>query len=75
MLLSFPPVAISPRGYLSLGATIQTQETKLECPDMLCSSEKPLSGLGEKHKEMLVINLEMILRSLSVTSQRFAAEV
>lgn len=57
MLLSFPPVAMSPRGYLSLGAIMQTQETKLECPDMLCISVKPLSGLGRKHKKMLFINL------------------
>lgn len=54
MLLSFPPVAISPRGYLSFGAMMQTQETKLECPDMLCISVKPLSGLAPraKHKKM-----------------------
>lgn len=48
MLLSFPPVAMSPRGYLSLGAIIQTQETKLECPDMECISVKPLSGLSAR---------------------------
>lgn len=50
MLLSFPPVAISPRGYLSFGAMIQTQDTKFECPDMQCISVKLLSGLS-KEKE------------------------
>lgn len=51
MLLSFPPVAISPRGYVSLGAMVHTQDTKLEWPDILCISVKPWSGLsrqGEK---------------------------
>lgn len=59
MLLSFPPVAISPRGYLSLGAIIQTQETKLECPDMVCISVKPRSGLTarKKHKNMVFSNI------------------
>lgn len=53
MLLSFPPVAISPRGCLSLGAMTHTQETKLECPDRLWTSAKPLSGLaaGKKTQE------------------------
>lgn len=46
MLLSFPPVAISPRGYFSLGAITHTQDTKFEWPDMQCISEKPLSGLS-----------------------------
>lgn len=53
MLLSFPPVAISPRGCLSLGAMTHTHETKLECPDRLWTSAKPLSALaaGKKHKK------------------------
>jgi len=45
MLLSLPPVAISPLGYVSLGAMIHTQDTKLEWPDIQCISVKPLSGL------------------------------
>lgn len=50
MLLSFPPVAISPRGYLSFGAMIHTQDTKLECPDMQCISVKLLSGLSRERE-------------------------
>lgn len=46
MLLSFPPVAMSPRGYISLGAIAHTQDTKFECPDIQCISVKPLSGLS-----------------------------
>ena len=57
ILLSFPPVATSPRGYVSLGAMMHTQDTKLEWPDMLCISVKPLSGLsregGKKSKDTL----------------------
>lgn len=48
MLLSFPPVAISPRVYLSFGAITQTQDTKFECPDMQCISVKVLSGLSRE---------------------------
>lgn len=53
MLLSFPPVAMSPLGYVSLGAMMHTQDTKFECPDIQCISVKPLSGLsgGEREKE------------------------
>lgn len=60
MLLSFPPVAMSPRGYLSLGAIIQTQDTKFECPDMQCISVKLLSGLpeGQRKKSYLKTKLE-----------------
>lgn len=56
--LSFPPVAISPRGYVSLGAMMQTQDTKLEWPDIHCISVKPLSGLskGEREKEDMSIS-------------------
>lgn len=51
MLLSFPPVAISPRGYVSLGAMMHTQDTKFEWPDMQCISVKPLSGLSKRGTE------------------------
>lgn len=56
MLLSFPPVAISPRGYVSLGAMMHTQDTKFEWPDIQCISVKPLSGLsrgGEREQRHL----------------------
>ena len=45
MLLSFPPVAISPLGYVSLGPMMHTQDTKFVWPDIQCISVKPLSGL------------------------------
>lgn len=50
MLLSFPPVAISPRGYVSLGAIMHTQDTKFEWPDIQCISVKPLSGLSREEE-------------------------
>lgn len=50
MLLSFPPVAMSPLGYLSFGAIIQTQDTKFEWPDMQCISVKLVSGLSREER-------------------------
>lgn len=51
ILLSLPPVATSPRGYVSLGAMMHTQDTKFECPDIECISVKPLSELSEGEQD------------------------
>lgn len=56
MLLSFPPVAISPRGYVSLGAIKHTQDTKFEWPDIQCISVKPLSGLSGGKESKVVLS-------------------
>lgn len=61
MLLSFPPVAIRPLGYVSLGAMTHTQDTKFEWPDIQCISVNPLSGLlrgaDRKQRHDFYINL------------------
>lgn len=48
ILWSFPPVAISPSGYVSLEGMMHTQDTKLEWPLKQRISVKPLLGL-ERH--------------------------
>lgn len=61
MLLSFPPVAMSPLGYVSLGAMMHTQDTKFECPDIQCISVKPLSGLSGGEREQRHVSVQFLV--------------